>query len=94
MCLVAIRVKGVGEIKNIKWENSIDRYWYMVLEIKRTVIRVRKKQSKVSSCMNYLQFVSKGPENVRKTISFCWVPRRLSEILRKLSDSFSHTEYL
>ena len=42
----------------------------MVLEIKRTVIGVRKKQSKVSSCINYLQFVSKGPENVKKSIFF------------------------
>ena len=68
ICLVARRVKKVGLNKNINWENSIDIYWYMVLDIQKKVIRVRKKQCNVSSCMNYLQFVFKCPENVRKTV--------------------------
>ena len=39
--------------------------------MKKTVIRVRKKQCNVSSRMNYLEFAFKGPKYARNLVCFC-----------------------
>ena len=42
----------------------------MILHIKETVLRVRKKHCDVSSYMYYLKFTSKGPEYTRNIVCF------------------------
>ena len=47
------------------WKNiyEINIYIYIYIYIyEKTVIRVRKKQFNVSSCMTYLEFAFKGPK--------------------------------
>ena len=51
-------------------KNSGDRYWNVILHIKETVIRVKKKHCDVSSCMYYLKFTFEGPEYTRNMIFF------------------------
>ena len=65
MCLVVKSMKK-GENKNTKWENSWDKY--MVINISKTIISVRKKQCNISSHMNYLQFAFKGLKYARNTV--------------------------
>ena len=42
----------------------------MVLHLKETVIRVRKKHGDVISCMYYLKFTFKCPEFTRNIVFF------------------------
>ena len=46
MCLVARRIRKKGENKNPKWENSWDRYGYMVLNIKKHLL----ESGRISEC--------------------------------------------
>ena len=45
-----------------QWENSRNKYGYMVLYIEKTVTRVRKDQCNVSGCKNNLWYDFKAPK--------------------------------
>ena len=62
------------------------RRWYITINIKETVIRVKRKQCNVSSCMYYIYLTFKGPEYTRNKIC-CQC--RCSKILKKLVGCFS-----
>ena len=76
-------------MKTEKLENIADRYFNMMLHIKETVIRVRKKHCDVSSHMYYLTFIFKFPEYTRNIVM---VLLEIFSNIKKLNDYFSQTE--
>ena len=51
MCLEASKLRKWRWDKSKIWKNSKDAYWNMILHIKETALKVKKKHCDVSSLM-------------------------------------------